>query len=230
MKKFLALIFAMLLALSMAACGDSAPAQPYFPAADGSNSGSGSTNGSTPGSTNDSTPGTAEKAVELTFGEYDGDTYNNRFLGMSFHLTDGVDYITVNEIREINEIDTAISADEADAKLREKNNATLMRATNEGGEGIQISVVKKNTEEGTGSLEEFEELIKTQVNKSAAGLEVKEDMVDGRARSLFIINDASGEERCMMYFSYEAGEYLVLGEIRAYGMENFEAILNNINL
>lgn len=222
MKKFLALIFAMLLVMAMAACGDSAPAQPYIPAADGSNSGSGSTNGTT--------PGTAEKAAELTFGEYDGDTYNNRFLGMSFKLTDGIDYITDKQIREVNEMDTAISTSEANAKLREMDKATLMRATNEGGEGIQISVVKKNTEEGTGSLEEFEELIKTKVNKSAAGLEVKEDMVDGRARSLFVANNASGEERCMMYFSYEVGEYLVFGEIRAYGMENFEAILNNINL
>ena len=222
MKKMIALMLAMLLALSMAACGDSAPAQPYIPAADGSNSGS--------GSTNSTTPGTAEKAAELTFGEYDGDTYNNRFLGMSFKLTDGIDYITDKQIREVNEMDTAISAAEANAKLREMDKATLMRATNEGGEGIQISVVKKNTEEGTGSLEEFEELIKTQVNKSAAGLEVKEDMVDSRAHSWFVVNNASGDERCMMYFSYEVGEYLVLGEIRAYGMENFEAILNNVNL
>lgn len=230
MKKFLALIFAMLLVMAMAACGDSAPAQPYFPPANGSNSGSDSTNGSTPGSTNGSNPGTAEVAVELTFGEYDGDTYNNRFLGMSFHLTDGVDYITVDEIREINEIDTAISADEADAKLREKNNATLMRATNEGGEGFQLSVVKKNSEAGTGSLEEFVDTMKNQLKQSAAGLEVKEDMVDGRAHSFFVVNNANGDERCMMFFSYEAGEYLVLGEIRAYGMENFETILNSINL
>lgn len=116
MKKWIALLLAALLVLSLAAC--SSGSKPDTPATEQAPA-------DTQADTQADTPAPTEAEVDFETGTVNGQTYTNDLLGISLTLDDGWRFLNRDEINEVLGVTSSLVSDEEIAKSLENGNSYM---------------------------------------------------------------------------------------------------------
>lgn len=228
MKKLLALILALVMVFTFAACGSSTSDEEIRGNITGQNSQTDTDSETNNSETNDSSE------VKFSIGNASGNKYESNFIGIGCLLDSGWTFYTDAQIAELNNITAETLGDDYISQVEKANLVYDMYATNASGDTINVTLEKLSGLTGVINAETYVDTcipqLKTSMSQMGVTLEKCEKtqfafagkIVDG----ISIVMSANGNYAYQKIACLKRGSYIAVIGFSTYTTDSTDALIS----